>query len=64
MDRQMASGYNWRELVEANVSRFERGIGHTLRSRTARRRVAEMAIAVGALNRTLDLGRPGHVRTA
>ena len=61
---QTASGYNWRALVEADVSRFKRVIGDGLRSRTDRRRATEVAIAVGALNHMLDLGRPEYVRTA
>jgi len=61
---QEASGYNWRALVEADVSRFKRVIGDTLRSRTDRRRATEVAIAVGALNRMLNLGRPEYVRIA
>ncbi len=55
---QAASGYNWRALVEADVSRFKRVIGDRLRSRTDKRRATEVSIAVGALNRMLDLGRP------
>jgi hypothetical protein len=35
-----------------------------LRSRTDRRRMTEVAIAVHALNRMLELGRPKSVRTA
>lgn len=61
---QKTSGYNWRALAEADVSRFKRVIGDGLRSRTDRRRATEVAIAVGALNRMLDLGRPEYVRTA
>ena len=64
MRRQKASGYHWRALVEADVSRFKRLIGDALRSRTDRRRGTEVAIAVDALNRMLDLGRPSHVRFA
>ncbi|MGI4940076.1 MAG: IS5 family transposase [Janthinobacterium lividum] len=64
MGWQAASGYNWRALVEADVSRFKRVIGDGLRSRTDRRRATEVAIAVGVLNRMLDLGRPEYVRTA
>ena len=59
---QKAAGYNWRALVEADISRFKRVIGNGLRSRTARRRATEVAIAVNALNRMLDLGRPEYVR--
>ena len=55
MGWQATSGYNWRALVEADVSRFKRVIGDALRSRTDRRRATEVAIAVGALNGMLDL---------
>ena len=48
--------------MTAPVSRYERVIGDTLRSRTDRRQVAEVAIAVSVLNRMLELGRPDHVR--
>ena len=46
---QKASGYNWRALVEADISRFKRVIGDGLRFRTGRRRAIEVAIAVSAL---------------
>ena len=59
---QKTSGYNWRALVEADISRFKRAIGDGLRSRTDRRRATEVAIAVNALNRMLELGRPEYVR--
>ena len=39
-------------------------IGDGLRSRTHGRQATEVAIAVGALNRMLDLGRPEYVRIA
>ncbi len=52
---QTASGYNWRALIEADVRTFKRVIGDGLRSRTDRRRATEVAIAVDALNRMLDL---------
>jgi len=64
MGWQAASGYNRRALVEADVSRFKRLIGDGLSSRTDRRRTTEVVIAVGVLNRMLDLGRPEYVRTA
>ena len=60
---QASSGYNWRALVEADISRFKRVIGDGLRSRMDRRRPTEMSIAVGALTRMLDLGSPEYVRT-
>jgi hypothetical protein len=39
-------------------------IGKALRSRTDRRRATEIAIAVPALNRMLELGRSKSVRIA
>ena len=64
MGWQKASGYNRRALAEAAVSRYKRVIGDALRSRTDRRQVTEVAIAVRALNRMLELGRPESVRLA
>jgi Integrase core domain len=64
MGWQKQSGYTRRALVEAAISRLKRVIGDALRSRTARRRATEVAIAVHALNRMLELGRPKSVRIA
>ena len=50
--------------VEASLSRFKRVIGDALRSRTDRRRTTEIVIAIQALNRMLELGRPKSVRIA
>jgi hypothetical protein len=61
---QKASGYNRRALAEAAMSRYKRVIGDALRSRTDRRQAVEVAIAVRALNRMLELGRPESVRVA
>ncbi len=61
---QKAAGYNWRALVEADIRRFKRVIGNGLRLRTDRRRATEIAIAVKALNRMLELERPEYVRLA
>ena len=61
---QKRSGYNRRSLVEAAISRLKRVIGDALRSRADRRRATEIAIAVHALNRMLELGRPKSVRIA
>jgi hypothetical protein len=61
---QKRSGYNRRSLVEAAISRLKRVIGDALRSRTNRRRTTEIAIAVHALNRMLELGRPKSARIA
>jgi hypothetical protein len=64
MGWQRASGYDWRALVESDASRWKRAIGDGLRSRTGGRQGTEAAIATGALNRMLDLGRPEYVRLA
>jgi hypothetical protein len=61
---QKASGYNWRALIEADVSRHKRVIGDGLRSPTDGRQAAEVAIAAAVLNRMLELGRPEYVRIA
>ena len=62
MGWQKVSGYNWRALVEADIARFKRVIDSGLQSRTDGRRATEVAIAVRALNRMLELGRPEYVR--
>src|SRR3954463_6759699 len=62
MGWQKASGYNWRALVEADVSRWKRVIGDGLRSQTDRRQANAVAIAADVLNRMLELGRPEYVR--
>jgi hypothetical protein len=59
---QKVSGYNWRALVESDISRYKRVIGDALRSRTDRRQSNEVAIAVNVLNRMLEFGRPQSVR--
>jgi hypothetical protein len=64
MGWQKVSGYNWRALIEADIGRFKRVIGDTLRSHTDGRQGTEMAIAVRALNRMLELGRPEYARIA
>ena len=64
MGWQKASGYNWRALVEADIGRYKRVIGDALRSHTDGRQATEVAIAVGILNRMLELGRPESVRIA
>ena len=58
------SGDNWRALIEADIGRCKRVIGDRLRSPTDGRQGTEMAIAVRALNRMLELGRPEYVRIA
>jgi hypothetical protein len=64
MGWQKASGYNWRALIEADVSRWKRVIGAVLRSHTDRRQATEVTIAADVLNRMLELGRPEYVRIA
>jgi len=64
MGWQKTSGYHRRALAEAAMSRYKRVIGDALRSRTDRRQAVEVAIAVRALNRMLELGRPESVRVA
>ena len=62
MGWQRASGYDWRALVEADISRFKRVIGDALRSKSDRRRATEIAIAIRVMNSMLELGRPHYVR--
>jgi hypothetical protein len=62
MGWRKASGYNWRALVEAGIARFKRVIDGGLRSQADERQATEVAIAVRALNRMLELGRPEYVR--
>src|SRR4051794_38492901 len=64
MGWQRVSGYNWRALVEADISRWKRVIGDGLRFQTDGRQATEAAIAADVLNRMLDLGRPEYVRIA
>ncbi len=61
---QKASGYTNRARAEATIGRFKQVIGNGLRSHTDERRATEMNVAVHALNRMLELGRPISVRVA
>ena len=61
---QSASGYNRRARVEAAMNRWKQVIGDELRAHTDERRATEVAVAVHALNRMLELGRPNYVRVA
>jgi len=61
---QNASGYNKRAQVEATMNRWKQVIGDKLRAHTDERRATEVAVAVHALNRMLDLGRPSYVCVA
>jgi DDE family transposase len=59
---QKASGYTIRARAEAAISRWKRVIGDRLRAHTEERRETEVDVAVHALNRMLELGRPNYVR--
>jgi hypothetical protein len=64
MGWQKVPEYNWRALVEADVSRWKRVIGDGLRSQADGRQATEMAIATNVLNRRLNRGRPQYIRLA
>jgi hypothetical protein len=55
MGWQKASGYNYRALVEADISRYKRVIGATLRSRTEARQNTEVVIAVALVQRAAGI---------
>jgi len=61
---QKASGYTTRARAEAVIGRFKQVIGDGLRLRTDDRRKIELDVAVHALNRMSELGRPNYIRTA
>jgi hypothetical protein len=61
---QKAFGYTIRARVEATIGRFKQVIGDRLRCRADQRRATEVDVAVHALNRMLELGRPTSVRSA
>jgi len=64
MSWQTASGYNRRARAEATMNRWKQVIGDELRAHTDERRATEVAVAVHALNRMLELGRPSYARVA
>jgi hypothetical protein len=64
MGWQKASGYTKRAKAEAAIGRWKQVIGDGLRSRKDERRATEVAVAVHALNRMLEQGRPINVRIA
>ena len=61
---QNASGYKKRARVEVTMARWKQVIGDELRAHKDERRTTEVAVAVHALNRMLELGRPDYVRVA
>jgi len=64
MGWQKRSGYNARARAEAAVARYKQVIGDGRRSRKDERRTTEVEVAIQALNRMLELGRPISVRIA
>jgi hypothetical protein len=64
MGWQKRSGCNTRARAEAAIARWKQVIGDGLRSRRDERRATEVEVAVHALNRMLELGRPISVRIA
>jgi hypothetical protein len=50
--------------AEAAIGRWKQVIGDGLRARTDQRRATEVEVAVHALNRMLELGRPESIRIA
>jgi hypothetical protein len=61
---QKMSGYNKRSRVEATIGRYKQVIGDGLRFRKDDRRATEVTVAVHAMNRMLELGRPLSIRIA
>ena len=64
MGWQKHSGYNARARAEAAIARWKQVIGDALRSHKDECRATEVEVAVHALNRMLELGRPISVRIA
>ena len=53
-------GYGKRARVEAAMRRWKQVTGDELCAQADERRLTERAVAVHALNRTLELGRPSY----
>ena len=64
MSWQNTSDYNRRARVEAAMNTWKQVIGDELRAHTDERRETVVVVAVHALNRILDLGRPRYIRIA
>jgi hypothetical protein len=62
MGWQKATGYGRRNLVETAIGRYKHLIGSTLRARSLAAQQGEVAIAVRALNRMIDVAKPLSVR--
>ena len=59
---QKQSGYAKRALTEAAMSRSKQVTGDDLNARTDQCRATKVAVAVRALNRMSEPGRPNYVR--
>ena len=59
---QKTLGCHWRALAKADISRSRRIVGDCLQCRVDRRQATEVGIAASALDRMLELGRPGYIR--
>ena len=62
MGWQKATGYGRRSLVETAIGRYKHLIGSTLRARNLATQQGEVAIAVRALNRMINVGKPLSIR--
>ena len=62
MGWQKATGYGRRSLVETAIGRYKHLIGSTLRARSLATQQGEVAIAVRALNRMINVGKPLSIR--
>ena len=62
MGWQQRSGYTKRARAEAAIGRWKQVIGDGLRAHTDERRATKVNVAVHALNRMLEFGRPNYVR--
>jgi transposase len=61
---QKANGYGRRSLVETTIGRYKHIIGSKLRARSTAGQKGEVAIAVRALNRMIQIAKPISVPTA
>jgi hypothetical protein len=64
MSWQRTSGYTRRALAEVAIGRWKQVLGDELRAHKDTCRATEVEVAVYALNRMWELGRPSYVRTA
>ncbi len=64
LERQKATGYGRRSLVETATGRYKRILGPRLRTSSFAGQQSEAAIGVAVLNRMLEAGRPDSVRSS